>query len=198
MLSFSQNIRSNIVVSAEKIDMESVPSQSNANRAKQTSEAPILLIVLLLVIAASAFSPWILNKIDRESPPPAKANETQAQSIRLRDMWQRSIPGLGLGGQTVASEHAIRERHYREMRRGVSFYSKLLKIPGYQSNNYLMRGRCYMELRRFDLAVADFSNSLACDPKNQNALLARAEAYKMLGRSQWAKIDLAKAESAAH
>jgi Tfp pilus assembly protein PilF len=54
----------------------------------------------------------------------------------------------------------------------------------------LQRGLAYFNLGRYDLAIADFNNTIALDPVEADAYRGRSEAYRQLGKSDLAAADM--------
>jgi tetratricopeptide (TPR) repeat protein len=176
-----------------KLGVENLSSAEVATKDTSLNESPpspAVFGLVLLIVGAIGFSPWLIAKYARETPAPAKG--VGALQQRWRN-WQRS--NLTQAGVTFsgAAEKALQLERDQKFEQAIEQYTLLLESPHNKALNYLGRGKCYLNLKRLDLAISDFTNSIALNPYDGDAYTYRAAAYHRLGQEEKAAIDLTEA-----
>ncbi|MCZ8287916.1 tetratricopeptide repeat protein, partial [Microcystis sp. LE19-59.1C] len=70
---------------------------------------------------------------------------------------------------------------------------KAIKINPNDAGAYYNRGLLHRDLRKYDLALSDFSKAIEINPNYANAYLGRGGLYAILGQPEKVKIDLQQA-----
>ena len=87
-------------------------------------------------------------------------------------------------------ELAWKSQRQLKFQKAIKLYSGLIENTGTgKALNLLERGKCYFELGRFDLAISDFSNSIALNAQDGDAFTWRGKAYEALGQIDKAQAD---------
>lgn len=85
--------------------------------------------------------------------------------------------------------------HQREFAAAAAGYTKVIEIYPRRPDAYFNRGICFMHMKRYDLALADFSKALVLDPNDADLYKLRANVYDQLGNGQLADADRRAAQS---
>lgn len=76
-------------------------------------------------------------------------------------------------------------------------FNKVIEMDEKYIDVYILRGNCYLALKKNEDAVKDFSKAIEIDPNSRGALLNRGLAYKAMGKLPQAKADTLKASKIA-
>ncbi len=155
----------------------------------------LILGAVLAVVIAIGFSPWLLTKMARETPPSPVfgkgADMSSPSNWRLDAKWHHSQLLRNNFNLVEHSQYAARMQREKKFAKAVQAYTMLIEGAGrYRAQNYLQRGLAYFNLGRYDLAIADFNNTIALDPVEADAYRGRSEAYRQLGKSDLAAADM--------
>jgi tetratricopeptide (TPR) repeat protein len=126
----------------------------------------------------------------REAAPVVNLNSPQ--NFQIDAKWHHSHLMQDHMNFEIQSRLARQEGQQRKFAEAARMYSTLLQSPKNRAGNYLSRGKCFLMLRRFDLALSDFTNSISLEPQDGDAYRARSEAYQQLGQTEKAQADLAQ------
>ena len=156
----------------------------------ESPPSPAVFCLVLLVVGAIGFSPWLIAKYARETPAPAKSTLIIQQRFRN---WQRANLTRGGAVLSSAAEKALQLEHDRHFSEAIEQYTVLITGHHNMALNYLRRGICYLYMNRYDLAIGDLNNSIAINPDDADAYTYRAAAYHRLGQEEKATSDLLQA-----
>lgn len=163
--------------------------------AAETPPSPLLLGFVVAIVVAIGFSPWLLTRMARETlatPPVVKQVDMTAPSNWSVDAkWHHSHLLQNNFNLINHAQYAAQMQRERKFAKAVEAYTLLIEGTGkFRAQNYTNRGRAYMSLHRYDLAIADFNNAIALDPVEADAFRGRSEAYRELGQTALAQQDM--------
>lgn len=89
-------------------------------------------------------------------------------------------------------ERATHFQNTKQWQKAIDDYNKCESLKGLTVSSYYGRGRCYMELAKYEEAALDFSSCVELEPQRGGYYAARAGAYEKAGKKDQALADRRK------
>lgn len=89
-------------------------------------------------------------------------------------------------------ERAFYFQNNKQWQKAVDDFNKCETLQGLTISSYYGRGRCYMELAKYDQAALDFGSCIELEPERGGYYAARAAAYEKSGKKELALADRRK------
>jgi tetratricopeptide (TPR) repeat protein len=159
---------------------------------KVKTSTQIVLGAILAVIGIVAFAPMFSPMIVRQFPPVGNPIRTM------------SAPSTGRNRTpTLASDPRNRDIFYSQghqkayagrYKEAIEALTKVIDSNGRRIDALFQRGKCYLAIKRYDLALRDFNNAIAINPYDRDLYVLRAQTHQRMGNDQLAKDDYSKAD----
>lgn len=94
--------------------------------------------------------------------------------------------------ESPADENQTIEERKDQLQRAIGFYTTAIQYSPYDATIYVKQGRCYGEIREFELAIQAFSKGILLDPSYANAYFNRGLNYKSKDANDLAIADFTK------